>query len=713
MSTQLEPQAPSHPPSPVSLNPSQNGGPHPVEHPTRRPTRSRPRWVSTAIFALVVAGLVTAAAVYFLSEQAAPFHGPLHTVKKEPLKLAIVERGALESAENSDIICRVKAGKKQTATTIKWVIDNGTQVEKGQRLMELDDSALQEELNDQIIKVNKARADWIAAKNKCLITESQNKSAIETAKTALLLAEIELKKFLGDDIAKKVSPIEQRLELSKYLLGDLTGDVRKQYEENQEKAVSQILQTLSDIEGRIGIERSNQQMWLDRAAWSQRTAKKGFISRSQADSDKSRLDSAEFTLKKVQGEKDLFIRYDIEQKVTELWSKVKEAERALDRTYTEAKSKMDADVADLESKEDIYEQEHGRKYEIDDEIQKCTLYSPQHGLVVYFMAESSRYGSSSRQSIIAQGEPVYEGQKMIRIPNLSKMQVNARVHEAMVARLKGEVLRPTGFGDLLRGAFSIGRPGLDVINNMVGFNEVRDRFRKQDFEVIYAGQGATIRVDAYPSKVFNGRVKSVATVASQAEFFSSDVKVYETIVSIDESVVNLKPGMSAEVSITAEESTEPVLTIPIQSVVGSIAMGAARKCYVLEDGPPRERDIKVGRSNDRSVEVLEGLAEGEKVVLNPRPLLGEKSGMKVGTPQSRRGGDSDDAGGGPSEGKKRGKKGGDGAGFDPTKKGGGPQGFGPGGPGGPGPGFNQGGAPGDLPGGAPAGEGKRGAFKKS
>jgi hypothetical protein len=82
----------------------------------------------------------------------------------------------------------------------------------------------------------------------------------------------------------------------------------------------------------------------------------------------------------------------------------------------------------------------------------------------------------------------------------------------------------------------------------------------------------------------------------------------------------------------------------------------------------------------------------------------------VGTPQTRRGGESDDVGSGAGEGKKRGKKG-DGAGFDPTKKGGVvPQGFAPGSPG---PAFNQGELPSELPGGIPAGEGKRGAFKKS
>src|SRR6516164_1317836 len=61
-----------------------------------------------------------------------------HTVRYEKLQLSVVERGALESAENSDVVCRVKAGTKGStvATTIKWVIDDGSHVKRGQVVAE-------------------------------------------------------------------------------------------------------------------------------------------------------------------------------------------------------------------------------------------------------------------------------------------------------------------------------------------------------------------------------------------------------------------------------------------------------------------------------------------------------------------------------------------------------------------------------------------------
>lgn len=206
---------------------------------------------------------------------------------------------------------------------------------------------------------------------------------------------------------------------------------------------------------------------------------------------------------------------------------------------------------------------------------------------------------------------------------------------------------------------------------------MRDSFRAQDHKVVYPGQRAIVRIDASSNQEFEGHVKTVANVASQTDFWS-DVKVYQTVVAIDGSVENLKPGFSAEVTIFADETPDAVLTIPIQSVVGTIAMGKDRKCFVLDDnGQPQERDIFLGMSNEKMVEVRKGLAEGEKVVLNPRPLLvGDKAHLKPAVVKSKRGavnGEDASVGGEdkkPPEGKK-GKKGSTegtkGKGFDKAK----------------------------------------------
>ena len=65
-------------------------------------------------------------------------------------------------------------------------------------------------------------------------------------------------------------------------------------------------------------------------------------------------------------------------------------------------------------------------------------------MVVYFKDESAAGSAAAPQGMIEQGAQVKEGQKLLRIPNLDQMQVNTKVHEAMVSRIQGDVRVPTG-----------------------------------------------------------------------------------------------------------------------------------------------------------------------------------------------------------------------------------------------------------------------------
>jgi hypothetical protein len=130
------------------------------------------------------------------------------------------------------------------------------------------------------------------------------------------------------------------------------------------------------------------------------------------------------------------------------------------------------------------------------------------------------------------------------------------------------------------------------------------------------------------------------------------VKVYKTMVAIDDQLEGLKPGMSAEVTINADETPSPVLVVPIQSVVGTISEGAKRHCFVLDaGGQPELRDIECGMSNESLVEVKSGLKPGELVVQNPTPLLGEDSELKAGRVRPKH--EDEDQGPGGEGGKKK------------------------------------------------------------
>ncbi len=128
-----------------------------------------------------------------------PFTGPTYTVKRETLRVTIVERGSLESAENADIVVRVKAGAKGStnASTIKWVVDDGTQVKAGDPICDLDDSGYQDNLKTLRNNANKALSDWVKAKTDVTYQQIDNLSAIKTAEVKLIQAKIDLNKYAG------------------------------------------------------------------------------------------------------------------------------------------------------------------------------------------------------------------------------------------------------------------------------------------------------------------------------------------------------------------------------------------------------------------------------------------------------------------------------------------------------------------------------------
>ena len=68
----------------------------------------------------------------------------VHTVKRGTLPVTMIEQGALESANNTPVKCRVRGD-----STINWVVKNGTRVEAGDKLVTLENKAIEEYLHER------------------------------------------------------------------------------------------------------------------------------------------------------------------------------------------------------------------------------------------------------------------------------------------------------------------------------------------------------------------------------------------------------------------------------------------------------------------------------------------------------------------------------------------------------------------------------------
>jgi multidrug efflux pump subunit AcrA (membrane-fusion protein) len=529
----------------------------------------------------------------------------LHAVKKEKLQVTIVERGNLESAENNEIICKVKARAQGStnAATIRWVIEDGSPVSKGERVMELDDSGLQDLLTAQQITVETARGNWLKAEEDYKITLSTNESAIATQVLAIEV---------------------NQLTLDEYVQGTY-------------------VQNRTDFEGKVTMATSDKSMWEERAAWSERMSRPGrqYVTTAQAEADHARLLSSGITLKNLEKQLEVLDKYTLQKNKADYQGKIDEAKRALDRAKKEATSKeLQADVTRSVAKA-TYEKELAKMRDYESEIAKCIITAPQSGMVVYYVDERTQRGMG-QQSIIAQGETVREGQKLMKIPNLSKMVVEAKVHEAMVPRVRADVTRRTEFTNFVHGGRLLTPDLFGGLLAYASFDDMRTEFkeghRSAETEVMVPGQSSSVRINAYQNRTLKAHVKSVGTVPSKTDWFSADVKVYPTTVAIDEALEGLKPGMDAEVTIYIDTYNIPVLSLPLQAVLGSADLGEKRKVFVINsEGQSEPREVTLGMSNDTMVEVKDGLEEGERVVLNPLVLLSEKEKREHANQPVRRG----------------------------------------------------------------------------
>ncbi len=139
----------------------QSSNPQPSGVKSRRSVRRR-RGKALLIAILAVAAIGGGAYGYYRfvgSSSPTSTNQPiLQAVTRGPFDHIVLEQGEVESSSNIDVICEVKA-KGGTGTPILWVIDEGTYVKKGDKLVELDSSAFEDELTTQRIAVSGAECD--------------------------------------------------------------------------------------------------------------------------------------------------------------------------------------------------------------------------------------------------------------------------------------------------------------------------------------------------------------------------------------------------------------------------------------------------------------------------------------------------------------------------------------------------------------------------
>ncbi len=497
--------------------------PHPIQQGASQPKRTK----------LIVIGavlLVVAAVVVVVLAGGGGGEG-------EELPSARVARGTMlvsitESGE-------VKAGKRKVISNdLNWSVDivelapQGALVQKGDTIIRLECEDLMVAITDQELLLQSAEDANLVATKQVLLTKKEMAAQVSKAKTAVVDAENDLKKYVEGEWDQQRDEAEANIKITK---GDLIlaeGKLDSKLKINRDPALNEP------------------------------------YSKSEIEAEELSVERLKLALKKAETAKGLLLKYTHPRTLRDLKIAISDAILDLEITEVDADTKNRLADAAKKSADVRLAKRKARLKELKEDAAKLHVVAEEAGLVVH----ETRRRHWSRPITLAVGEKINPRQQLMIIPDMTTLQVETTVYEA-----------------------------------------VRDQ--------VYEGLPALIRLTRQEAKnntVLTGMVYKVAPLPdSQNPWLSPGVKVFPTVVKFTDLKLTegLTPGMTAQVEIILAELPD-VLSVPIAAVFSE---AEETYCYKTEHGKHSRVPVRIGRSSETQVQILSGLAENDLVLLAPPP----------------------------------------------------------------------------------------------
>jgi len=142
---------------------------------------------------------------------------------------------------------------------------------------------------------------------------------------------------------------------------------------------------------------------------------------------------------------------------------------------------------------------------------------------------------------------------------------------------------------------------------------------ERDIPLMKIGMKAKIRAEAYPDKVFEGEVARLNTALELA------TRTLQAEIYIPNRGRLLKPGMFAKLEVVLSEKPQ-TLIIPRHAVVEE---RGTKSVFIVKGGQAFRKSLVTGYEQDQLIEVLEGVSEGDQVVVRGQEMLKDRSTVRV------------------------------------------------------------------------------------
>ena len=284
----------------------------------------------------------------------------------------------------------------------------------------------------------------------------------------------------------------------------------------------------------------------------------------------STVTEAEITLEKTRQDVDasfyelrVFKRYDHPQKLETSRETVKRNTIAVQRGIVNNETRLTKKKIELETEAASIDDLKFELKGLQEDMQKLEIRAPATGTLFYGNPENSRWRGRSEETL-REGSEIWIGQVMAYIPDMASFRVETSIPEEFRSRVK---------------------TGLPVHN----------------------------KAKAIPDLLLKGSIEKIAAAATPiVQWDAQSPKVYSTQISTDKSDPRLTSGMTVQVEIIVETIKDSIY-LPIEAVY--TREGETFVKVERVDGPADERKVKTGRFSADFIEILNGIAEGDRVLL--------------------------------------------------------------------------------------------------
>lgn len=310
--------------------------------------------------------------------------------QNQSFDIATTVSGELEARHQIEIRSRLERD-----SAIVELVPEGDRVKAGTVLIRLNDDEISEQVQEETLRVETARADQIAADNAYEIQLSKNESDLRKA-------------IVQEELAE--------LALSQWLEGEMQATVLK---------------------NRLAVERAERELQrlTEKVQESRRLFEKKFLSGDELKQDELKLLEAQAALRTATLEEDAYLSFKRPMDEKEKLSTLFEAQAEVERVRLNNERELASKEADRNNKSTQMTIRVNKLARLKEQQANCVIKAPSDGLVVYSTSmERNRWGGGEGPLQI--GQKVYPNQLLMVLPDTAEMIAAVKVHESLAGRIR-------------------------------------------------------------------------------------------------------------------------------------------------------------------------------------------------------------------------------------------------------------------------------------